>query len=75
MSVGSEDEVRARTERLRADGFTIASEPRRTGDGYFESIVLDPDGNRLEITAGEALSVFAGRGQPEDLVRRACELH
>jgi lactoylglutathione lyase len=27
------------------------SEPRRTGDGYYESCVLDPDGNRLEITA------------------------
>jgi lactoylglutathione lyase len=25
--------------------------PRRTGDGYYESVVLDPDGNRLELTA------------------------
>jgi len=24
--------------------------PRHTGDGYFESVVLDPDGNRIEIT-------------------------
>jgi lactoylglutathione lyase len=22
--------------------------PRRTGDGYYESVVLDPDGNRLD---------------------------
>ncbi|MDY7028447.1 MAG: glyoxalase/bleomycin resistance/extradiol dioxygenase family protein, partial [Spirochaetota bacterium] len=29
----------------------IVSEPRRTGDGYFESCVLDPEGNRIEITA------------------------
>ncbi len=25
--------------------------PRRTGDGYYESVVLDPEGNRLELTA------------------------
>lgn len=25
--------------------------PRRTGDGYYESVVLDPDGNRIELTA------------------------
>jgi lactoylglutathione lyase len=24
--------------------------PRRTGDGYYESVVLDPEGNRLELT-------------------------
>ena len=51
FSVGSEDEVVELTERLRADGFNVVSEPRRTGDGYFESCVLDPDGNRVEITA------------------------
>ncbi len=29
-------------------GYTIAGEPRTSGDGYFESVVLDPDGNRIE---------------------------
>lgn len=24
--------------------------PRRTGDGFYESAVLDPEGNRIEIT-------------------------
>ena len=24
--------------------------PRRTGDGYYESIVRDPDGNLVELT-------------------------
>lgn len=38
------------TERLRADGFEITSGPRVTGDGYYESCVLDPDGNSVEIT-------------------------
>ncbi len=50
VSVGSEQDVVALTERLRQDGFTIAGEARVTGDGYFESVVLDPDGNRIEIT-------------------------
>jgi len=51
VSVGSEEQVDALTQRLKADGFSIQDNPRRTGDGYYESIVLDPDGNRIEITA------------------------
>jgi len=39
------------TEALRADGHEVRSGPRRTGDGYYESVVLDPDGNVVEITA------------------------
>lgn len=50
VSLGSETAVNTLTERLRADGFRVVSEPRRTGDGYYESCVLDPDGNRIELT-------------------------
>lgn len=50
FSLGSKKEVIELTERLRKEGYIIAGEPRTTGDGYFESIVLDPDGNRVEIT-------------------------
>jgi len=50
MSVGSKAEVDALTQRLRSDGYTIEGEPRTTGDGYYESVILDPDGNRIEIT-------------------------
>ena len=50
MSVGDETAVNHLTETLRQDGFPILGEPRRTGDGYYESVVLDPDGNRIEIT-------------------------
>lgn len=49
MSVGSEEKVDWLTEKLRADGYRVAGEPRWTGDGYYESVVLDPEGNRVEI--------------------------
>jgi lactoylglutathione lyase len=50
ISVGSEQLVDALTQRLKDDGFPILDGPRRTGDGYYESVTLDPDGNRIEIT-------------------------
>jgi len=50
FSVGSKQKVDALTERLRDDGYDVVGEPRRTGDGYYESVVLDPDGNHVEIT-------------------------
>lgn len=49
ISVGSETAVDAVTEQLRTDGFPVLGEPRRTGDGYYESVVLDPELNRIEI--------------------------
>jgi len=50
ISVGSKEKVDQLTERFRKDGFPIIGEPRTTGDGYYESVVLDPEGNRIEIT-------------------------
>lgn len=38
--------------RLGSDGHTIVDGPRRTGDGYYECVVCDPEGNRVEIAAG-----------------------
>jgi len=51
LSVGSENGVNQLTERLRGDGYPVIDGPRRTGDGYYESVILDPDGNRVEISA------------------------
>ena len=51
ISVGSKEAVNSLTERLRADNYIIKSEPRTTGDGYYESVVLDPEGNYVEISA------------------------
>jgi lactoylglutathione lyase len=51
FSVGSKEAVNQLTERLRSDHYTIGSEPRTSGDGYYESVVLDPEGNQIEIIA------------------------
>lgn len=51
ISVYSKSKVDELTEKLRTDGYAIAGEPRTTGDGYYESVILDPEGNRVEITA------------------------
>jgi len=50
VSVGDKTAVDTLTEELRTDGYEVVGEPRMTGDGYYESVVLDPDGNRIEIT-------------------------
>ena len=49
FSVGSEATVDELTNRLVAEGYLEIQAPRRTGDGYYESIILDPEGNRIEI--------------------------
>jgi len=49
ISVGSEHLVEQLTQRLRDDGIAVVDGPRRTGDGYYESVIIDPDGNRIEI--------------------------
>jgi lactoylglutathione lyase len=51
LSLGSTAAVDALTARLEAEGVRILSAPRWTGDGYYESVVSDPDGNVVELTA------------------------
>lgn len=50
FAVGSKEKVDSLTELLRSENYRVVGEPRTTGDGYYESVVLDPEGNRLEIT-------------------------
>lgn len=50
ISVGSKEKVDELTDRLKNDGHVVVGNPRTTGDGYYESVVLDLEGNRLEIT-------------------------
>lgn len=49
FSTGSKDAVDSLTSTLENAGYTVLSHPRTTGDGYYESCVLDPDGNQIEI--------------------------
>ncbi len=50
FSVGSREQVDALTARLQRDGYRVIDGPRWTGDGYYESRVLDCDDNPIEIT-------------------------
>jgi lactoylglutathione lyase len=50
ISVGSKQLVDDLTDRLRLNGYFVVGEPRTTGDGYYESVISDPEGNLIEIT-------------------------
>ncbi len=52
--VGDAAAVDALAARLRAEEHEILDGPRRTGDGYYECVVRDPEGNRVEIAAESA---------------------
>ncbi len=50
FSVGSKEKVDALTVRMKADGYSVISGPRTTGDGYYESCIVGFEGNLIEIT-------------------------
>ena len=50
FSLGSREKVDSLTERLKADGYSVVSGPRVTGDGYYESCVVAIEGNQIELT-------------------------
>lgn len=50
FSVGSKEAVDVKTSELTAAGYSCVSGPRTTGDGYYESVILDAEGNHIEIT-------------------------
>ncbi len=50
ISLGSKEKVDEYTETFRKDGYKILSEPRTTGDGYYESVISDPENNLIELT-------------------------
>jgi len=51
LNIGSREKVDSLTKILENDGFTIESNPRITGDGYYESVILDPENNRIELVS------------------------
>ncbi len=48
--VGTIEQLDNLTKRLEKEGVIIESHPRTTGDGYYESVILDPDNNKIELT-------------------------
>lgn len=50
FSVGSKEKVNKLTAQLKNDGYEVVSNPRITGDGYYESCIVDFEGNQIEIT-------------------------
>lgn len=51
FQVGSKSAVDQLTAKLASAGYPVLSGPRTTGDGYYESCVLDPEHNQIEIVA------------------------
>lgn len=50
FSVGSKEKVDELTAQLKKDGYAVISGPRTTGDGYYESCIVDIEKNQIEIT-------------------------
>lgn len=49
ISLGSREAVDAMAQRAKETGILI-SPARMTGDGFYEAVIADPDGNSVEIT-------------------------
>ena len=50
FSTGSREAADELTTQMKSAGYAVISGPRTTGDGYYESCILDKEGNRIEIT-------------------------
>lgn len=51
LALGSREAVDECVARLAAAGVPVLAAPRVTGDGYYEALVQDPDGNEVELVA------------------------
>lgn len=51
FGMGNMDLVNEKCTELKSVGFKILKGPRKTGDGYWEFETLDPDNNRIEVSA------------------------
>ena len=49
FQLGSREAVDAAVTDLEARGVAILGRPRVTGDGYYEAVIADPEGNRIEL--------------------------
>ncbi len=51
ISLNRRSKVDEFTQNMKKQGVEIVSTPRMTGDGYYECVIRDPEGNLVEITA------------------------
>ena len=51
FKLGSVEKVDQLTNTLQQDGCLLLNDPRMTGDGYYESVLSDPEGNLIELVA------------------------
>ncbi|WP_024554516.1 VOC family protein [Franconibacter helveticus 513] len=51
LNVGDKEAVEALATRAKEAGILLSG-PRMTGDGFYEAVLKDPDGNLVEIVAG-----------------------
>lgn len=50
FSLGSKEAVDCFAYKLQDAGYPIQNGPRTTGDGYYEAVIFDPEGNQIELT-------------------------
>ena len=48
INVGSKAQVDSMAAQAQASGYLLSA-PRMTGDGFYEAVIADPDGNRIEL--------------------------
>ena len=53
ICVGEREDVDSMVERLHSDGHRIIGPTRLTGDGYYEAVVEDVEGNVVELVANK----------------------
>jgi len=49
LRLGTRAAVDETVARLEAQGVVVSGRPRQTGDGYYEAVVEDPEGNKIEL--------------------------
>ena len=51
FGVKTKQDVDEKALQLQSAGYTVLRGPRKTGDGFYEFETLDPDNNRIEVSA------------------------
>ncbi|SFM87017.1 lactoylglutathione lyase [Chitinophaga sp. YR627] len=51
ITVGDRQQVDTMIAHFSAQGFKVIGEPRVSGDGYYEGVILDPEENVIELLA------------------------